>query len=139
MRIKCCIQFVFFLDADGSSSLTTSYSHFPSPSPSLPLQRFQALSTINQPLLTKKHSPIKADHSRCQSIDIEVVDGVRSSSHVSDCTQTLSRASSSKSSPTENQSWISDEASSSGAFNDYSSCESQVIHLLFALACCHFN
>ncbi|XP_011654847.1 U-box domain-containing protein 35 isoform X2 [Cucumis sativus] len=111
---------------DGSSSLTSSYSHFPSPSPSLPLQRFQALSTINQPLLTKKPSPIKADHSRCQSVDIEnQVDGVHSSSYVSDCIQTLSRASSSKSSPAENKSWNSDEASSSGMFNDYSSCESQ--------------
>ncbi|KAA0043480.1 U-box domain-containing protein 35-like isoform X1 [Cucumis melo var. makuwa] len=106
-------------DASEESS-ASSYSSYTSSS-----LTGSPLSTINQPLLTKKPSLIKADHSRCQSIDIEVVDGVRSSSHVSDCTQTLSRASSSKSSPTENQSWISDEASSSGAFNDYSSCESQ--------------
>lgn len=133
------IQFCF-PDTDSSSSLITSYSHFPSPSPSLPLQRFQALSTINQSLLTTKNSPIIANHSRHQSVDIEEhVDGVRSSSYVSDCPQTLSRASSCKSLPTDNQSWVSDEASSSGAFNDYSSCESQVTYLLFALACCQIS
>ncbi|KAG6579626.1 U-box domain-containing protein 35, partial [Cucurbita argyrosperma subsp. sororia] len=110
---------------DSSSSLTTSYSDFPSSSPSLPLQRFQALSTINQTLLTTKSSPIKADHSRCQSVDIvDQVDGVRSSSYVSDCVRTLSRDSSCKSLPMDGQSWV-DEASSSGAFGDHVSCESQ--------------
>ncbi|XP_022159450.1 U-box domain-containing protein 35-like isoform X3 [Momordica charantia] len=114
---------------DGGSSLVTSYSHFHSPSSSLPLQRFQALSTINQPFLTTKTNSIKGSHSRCQStqsIEIEEqVDGIRSSSYASDCAQTLSRASSCRSLPTDSQSWVSDEASSSGAFNDYSSCESQ--------------
>ncbi|XP_023520539.1 U-box domain-containing protein 35-like isoform X1 [Cucurbita pepo subsp. pepo] len=110
---------------DSSSSLTTSYSDFPSSSPSLPLQRFQALSTINQTLLTTKSSPINADHSRCQSVDIEdQVDGIRSSSYVSDCARTLSRDSSCKSSSMDGQSWV-DEASSSGAFSDHVSCESQ--------------
>lgn len=111
---------------DSSSSLVTSYSHFPSPSSSLPLQRFQALSTINQSLLTTKPSLIKVNRSRCQSVDIEnQVDGVHSSSYASDCAQTLSRTSSCKSLPADYQSWVTDEASSTGAFNDYPSCESQ--------------
>lgn len=118
-----------FLDADSSLSLITSYSHFPSPSPSRPLQRFLALSTINQSLLTTKTSPIVANHSRCHSVDIEEpVDRLRSSPNVSYCAQTLSRASSCKSLPTDYKSWVPDEASSSGTFNDYVSCESQVIY-----------
>ena len=63
------------------------------------------------------------------------MDGIRSSSYVSDCARTLSRDSSCKSSSMDGQSWV-DEASSSGAFSDHVSCESQVIHLLFSLACC---
>ncbi|KAG7035547.1 U-box domain-containing protein 35 [Cucurbita argyrosperma subsp. argyrosperma] len=111
---------------DSSSSLITSYSHFPSRSPSRPLQRFQALSTINQSLRTTKSSPIVANHSRCHSVDIEEpVDRLRSSPNVSYCAQTLSRASSCKSLPTDYKSWVPDEASSSGTFNDYVSCESQ--------------
>ncbi|XP_022994985.1 U-box domain-containing protein 35-like isoform X6 [Cucurbita maxima] len=113
---------------DSSSSFITSYSHFPSPSPSpsQPLQRFQALSTINQCLLTTKTSPIVANHSRCHSVDIEEpVDCLGSSPNVSYSAQTLSRASSCKSLPTDYKSWVPDEASSSGTFNDYVSCESQ--------------
>ncbi|KAG6605637.1 U-box domain-containing protein 35, partial [Cucurbita argyrosperma subsp. sororia] len=111
---------------DSSSSLITSYSHFPSRSPSRPLQRFQALSTINQSLRTTKSSPIVANHSRCHSVDIEEpMDRLRSSPNVSYCAQTLSRASSCKSLPTDYKSWVPDEASSSGTFNDYVSCESQ--------------
>ncbi|XP_022957883.1 U-box domain-containing protein 35-like isoform X3 [Cucurbita moschata] len=111
---------------DSSSSLITSYSHFHSPSPSRPLQRFQALSTINQSLRTTKGSPIVANHSRYHSVDIEEpVDRLRSSPNVSYCAQTLSRASSCKSLPTDYKSWVPDEASSSGTFNDYVSCESQ--------------
>lgn len=137
----CISCLFFFFYADGSSSLITSYSHFPS-SPSLPLQRFQALSSINRPLLTTKTNPIKASHSTCQSVDIEEqVDGICSSSYVSVCAQILSRASSCKSVPTDGQSWVSDEASSSSAFNDCNSnsCESQVIYLLFALSSCQFK
>ncbi|XP_021686952.2 U-box domain-containing protein 35 isoform X2 [Hevea brasiliensis] len=47
-----------------------SYSQFHSPS--LPMQRFQALSTINQGLLDTRTNSIETNHSRCQSLDVEV-------------------------------------------------------------------
>ncbi|KDP22458.1 hypothetical protein JCGZ_26289 [Jatropha curcas] len=93
-------------------------------SPSLPMQRFQALSTINQGLLHARTNSIKTNHSRRQSLDTE--EGkYRASSYPSssEIGNTLSRSSSWKSLPTDYQSWVSDQASSSDALTvtDFSS------------------
>ncbi|XP_062164279.1 U-box domain-containing protein 35-like [Alnus glutinosa] len=101
-----------------------SYSHFHSPS--LPLQRFHALATINQSLLQKRTSSIETSHSRYQSLDIEEgKDDMNSCPKNEDTGRELSRASSCKSLSTENQSWISDQASTSAVLTDCQSSESQ--------------
>ncbi|KAM1020525.1 hypothetical protein ACFX2I_041759 [Malus domestica] len=71
----------------------SSNSHFRSPS--LPMQRFQALTNINQTLLSTKKNSNDTIHSRCQSQDL--------GSFVTDC-----------------QSWTSDQASTSDVVTDYS-------------------
>ncbi|KAJ4706603.1 Protein kinase domain [Melia azedarach] len=118
----------------GSSSFTSStqtdlgsvasYSHFCSPS--LPMQRFQALSTINKTLLHTRTSSIDTKHSRCQSLDIEErKDAMSSCFSVSAVGQVVSRSSSYQSLPTDNHD-CSDQASTSDVLTDYSSSESQV-------------
>lgn len=97
-----------------------SYSHFRSPS--LPLQRFHALATINQTLLKTRTSSIESS----LSLDIEEEkDHMNSCPNNADTGHVLSRASSCKSLPTENQSWISDQASTSVELTDYPSSESR--------------
>ncbi|KAM1231819.1 hypothetical protein ACFX13_042455 [Malus domestica] len=71
----------------------SSNSHFRSPS--LPMQRFQALTNINQTLLSTKKNSNDTIHSRCQSQDL--------GSFVTDC-----------------QSWTSDQAPTSDVVTDYS-------------------
>ncbi|CAL5366846.1 unnamed protein product [Camellia sinensis] len=97
-----------------------SYTHFHSPS--LPMQRFQALSTINQTLLHKKTNSTDTSHSRISSLDIREVEDVMSSCpSTSDIGCSNSRVSSFRSLVTDNQSWISDPASTSDAPSDLSS------------------
>lgn len=97
-----------------------SYTHFRSPS--LPMQRFQALSTINQTLLHKKTNSTDTSHSRISSLDIREVEDVMSSCpSTSDIGCSNSRVSSFRSLVTDNQSWISDPASTSEAPSDLSS------------------
>jgi hypothetical protein len=115
MKVVTCI-FCFLACTDLGS--VASYSHFHSPS--LPLQRFHALATINQTLLHTRTSSIETSHSRYHSLDIiEGEDDTNSYPYNTDTGCALSRASSCKSLPTENQSWISDHASSSVALTDY--------------------
>ncbi|CAN6705489.1 unnamed protein product [Malus baccata var. baccata] len=83
----------------------SSNSHFRSPS--LPMQRFQALTNINQTLLSTKKNSNDTIHSRCQSQDL--------GSFVTDC-----------------QSWTSDQASTSDMVTDYSP-ESQTSQATFNL------
>ncbi|XP_068329315.1 U-box domain-containing protein 35-like [Pyrus communis] len=70
-------------------------SNFHFRSPSLPIQRFQALTNINQTLLSTKSNSNDTIHSRCHSQDL--------GSFVTDC-----------------QSWTSDQASTSDAVTNYS-------------------
>ncbi|XP_028073849.1 U-box domain-containing protein 35-like [Camellia sinensis] len=106
-----------------------SYTHFRSPS--LPMQRFQALSTINQTLLHKKTNSTDTSHSRISSLDIREVEDVMSSCpSTSDIGCSNSRVSSFRSLITDNQSWISDPASTSDAPSDLSS-EIQVNYFPF--------
>ncbi|KAF5461826.1 hypothetical protein F2P56_017890 [Juglans regia] len=99
-------------------------SHFDSPS--LPMQRFQALATINQTLLKTRTSSVESSHFRCQSLDIrEGKDDLSSCATNADSGHALSRTSSCKSLPTDNQSWISDQASTSDMLTEYLSSESQ--------------
>uniref|UniRef100_A0A5B6YJP8 RING-type E3 ubiquitin transferase n=1 Tax=Davidia involucrata TaxID=16924 RepID=A0A5B6YJP8_DAVIN len=100
-----------------------SYSHFRSPS--LPMQRFQALSTINQTLLHTRTNSAETIHSRYLSLDMGKGDDFMSSCPSnSDIGYANSRVSSFRSLVTDNQSWISDQPSASDASTDFSS-ESQ--------------
>lgn len=117
-----------FLVGTGS---VASYSHFHSPS--LPMQRFQALSTINQVLLHTRTGSIETNHSRIQSLDIREEENFMSPCPSnSDIGYAHSQVSSVRSFLTDNQSWISDQASTSDAFTESSS-GSQVTLLMFLL------
>ncbi|XP_024190670.1 U-box domain-containing protein 35 isoform X2 [Rosa chinensis] len=103
-----------------------SYSHFRSPS--LPMQRFQALSSMNQNLLNTKAKSNETIHSKHQSLDLgEEKDAMTMNSYPSnsDAGRALSHSSSTLSFVTDNQSWTSDQASTSDVVKNYSS-ESQV-------------
>ncbi|XVF11237.1 hypothetical protein REPUB_Repub08aG0009100 [Reevesia pubescens] len=118
-----------------------SYATFHSPS--LPMQRFQALSTINQTVLHTRTSSLESNQSRflestcsrspdinqsrCLSLDIVAEKNDMSSCPSSSETrQAISRNSSSRSLPTDQESWLSDLISTSDAQKDYSSSECQV-------------
>ncbi|KAJ4840361.1 hypothetical protein Tsubulata_007633 [Turnera subulata] len=110
--------------ADNSAISISSYFH--TNSPSLPMQRFQALSTINQSLLHSRTNSIETIHSRCQSVDIEeekeTGDAYTGRLFIG---RPVSESSSSKSFPTDYESWMSDQASISEVLTDCSS-DSQV-------------
>ncbi|XP_057482582.1 U-box domain-containing protein 35-like [Actinidia eriantha] len=102
-----------------------SYAHFRSPS--LPMQRFEALATINQTFLHKNtNSCEKTLHSRLSSLDFEEQeDGISSSASNLDIGRPSSGLTSCRSLVTDNQSWLSDQASTSDGPSDFSS-ESQI-------------
>ncbi|GFZ15164.1 U-box domain-containing protein kinase family protein [Actinidia rufa] len=101
-----------------------SYAHFRSPS--LPMQQFEALSTINETFFHKKTNSCETIHSRLSSLDIgEQEDGISSSHSNSDIGHPKSRLSRCRSLVTDNQSWLSDQASTSDGPSDFSS-ESQI-------------
>ncbi|KAF8044352.1 hypothetical protein BT93_A2368 [Corymbia citriodora subsp. variegata] len=104
----------------GDTSSVSSLSHFHSPS--LPMQRFHALSTINQSLLNTAKLSAQTNHSRCQSLQIEEGDETDNGSEVK---SNMRRTSSVQSLITDAQSWISDQASTSDMLTDYPSLESQ--------------
>lgn len=92
------------------------------------MQRFQALSTLNQTLLKTGKKSVESNHSRYQSLDIDEGKVTMSQCPSNfDVEHTLSQASSCKSLLTENQSYVSDQASISDVATDYSSPESQVV------------
>lgn len=118
---------------DSSSSYTSSlqagsvasYAHFRSPS--LAVQRFQALSSINQALLHRRTSSLDAHHYSCHYLDIEERKYGNSSSTSSDeMGQADNQASGWRGLLTDNHSWISDQASNSDALPWNSSTECQV-------------
>ncbi|KAM7491768.1 hypothetical protein LguiA_034689 [Lonicera macranthoides] len=98
----------------------TSYTHFRSPS--LAEQRFQALSMINKTLLHKRSSSVETGHSRTLSVDNGEGDGVLNSLRNSDVSYANSQVSSLRS---YNQTWSSDQASTSDETTYFSS-ENQV-------------
>lgn len=119
---------LFLLGTDHGS--IGSYSHFRSPS--LPMQRFQALTAMNQNLLNTKTKSNETMDSRPQSLDLgDGKDAMTMSSYPSnsDAGRALSCASSTQSFLTDNQSWTSDPVSTSDVVADYSS-ESQVAFLI---------
>ncbi|KAI8006525.1 U-box domain-containing protein 35 [Camellia lanceoleosa] len=87
--------------------LVASYPHFHSPS--LPMQRFQALSTINKTLLHKKTNSTETSHSGISSLDIVEEEDVGHPNSTVSSFRTL---------VTDNQSWISDQASISDFSSD---------------------
>ncbi|KAK3033243.1 hypothetical protein RJ639_033123 [Escallonia herrerae] len=100
-----------------------SYSHFRSPS--LPMQRFQALSTVNQTLLHARTNSTETDNSMILSLDTGEEKEVFNSCLInSDNNYENSQLSSFRSLVTE-KSWTSDQASTSDAPTDFSS-EGQV-------------
>ncbi|WKA06552.1 hypothetical protein VitviT2T_024447 [Vitis vinifera] len=121
-------------DSSDASSTTSSSSHTSSPhagsaasyshfhSPSLPMQRFQALSTINRTLLHTRTGSIETNSSRRQSLDIREEESFMSPCPSnSDIGYAPSQVSSARSFLTDDQSWISDQASTSDAFTESSS------------------
>ncbi|GAV75702.1 Pkinase domain-containing protein/Usp domain-containing protein/U-box domain-containing protein [Cephalotus follicularis] len=119
---KSSTSFTSSLQTDFGS--VASYSHFDSPS--LPMQTFHALSTIDKTILHARTSSITCNHSRCQSLDIEKSkDVINSFPSSSDIGNAVSRSSSYRSLPIDSLSCISDQASVSDVLTDYSSSESQ--------------
>lgn len=90
------------------------------------MQRFQALSAINKTFLKTRTNSVESSHSRCQSLDIEEGKDDMSSPNNAATEDYLSRTSSSKSLRTDNQSWISDQTSSSDMLTDCPSSGCQV-------------
>ncbi|XP_024985657.1 U-box domain-containing protein 35-like [Cynara cardunculus var. scolymus] len=98
----------------------TSYSQLFSPS--LPMQRFEALSSINRTLLHKRTGSLESPQNKFTSTD--GCDGDETTvSYASnpDYFRASSTLSSNQSFLTENQSWTSDQASTSGAPSEFSS------------------
>ncbi|KAL5745970.1 hypothetical protein ACOSP7_027116 [Xanthoceras sorbifolium] len=110
---------------DNYPGSVTSYSLFHSAS--LPLQRYQALSTINKNFLHSGTGSVDTRHSRGQSLDIDDgKDAINSCLGTLEVEHTVSRSSSYKSSLIDNPDF-SDQTSTSDVFTDYSS-ESQVTY-----------
>ncbi|XP_061348922.1 U-box domain-containing protein 35-like [Gastrolobium bilobum] len=80
-------------------------------SSSLATQRFQALSSINQTLLSTSPGLNETKHSRGQSVDLGREIAATSSARHSDIDSALSRASSCKSIISDTESWIYDQIS----------------------------
>ncbi|XWS36979.1 hypothetical protein CRYUN_Cryun19dG0003900 [Craigia yunnanensis] len=136
---KSSSSYAFSSPTDFGSA--ASYATFRSPS--LPVQRFQALSTINPTFLHTRTSSLETNqsrslestqsrspdinHSRCNSFDIVAgKDDMSSCPSSSETRQAVSRNSSCRSLPTDQQSWLSDQISTSDVLTDYSSSECQV-------------
>ncbi|XVF08510.1 hypothetical protein REPUB_Repub07fG0009300 [Reevesia pubescens] len=136
---KSSLSYTFGSQTELSS--VTSYATFRSPS--LPMQRFQALSTINHTFLHTRTSSLEinqsrslessqsrspdVNHSRCHSVDIVAGnDDMISCPSSSETRQAVSRNSSCRSFPTDQQSWLSDQMSTSDVLTDYFLSESQV-------------
>lgn len=93
--------------------------------PSLPMQRFHALATINQTLLQTRASSATS-HSRCQSSDTDYgKDDLNFGPSNADTRQSLCFNSSFQSLPMEDESWISDHTATSDVLTDCPSPGSQ--------------
>lgn len=102
----------------------SSYSHFHSPS--LPIQRSQALSTINKTLFCSTINSTELDRSSCQSLDSEGgQDSMRSCLNSLEVGQPVSESSSYRSLITDNHS-LSEHIFISDVLTDCSSSVSQV-------------
>lgn len=94
------------------------------------MQRFQALSTINQTLLNTRTNSKGNSHSKSACLETREVEDAMSScpNTVSDVGYTVNQASSyGRSIEEDNHSWVSDQASISDAHSDSFSAESQVV------------
>uniref|UniRef100_A0A2P2LNX2 RING-type E3 ubiquitin transferase n=1 Tax=Rhizophora mucronata TaxID=61149 RepID=A0A2P2LNX2_RHIMU len=121
--LLCFVECAEFFSVPSSSHLQSA---------PLPVQQFQALSAINKGLVPARTSSMEIHLSKCQSLDIdEKPDTVSSCSGHSEVGHPISRSSSCKSLLADNQSWISDQASTSDV-TDYSSFGNQV-HINFEL------
>ncbi|XP_050224602.1 U-box domain-containing protein 35-like isoform X2 [Mercurialis annua] len=141
--------------SSSQTDATSVASYTPFHSPSLLMQRNQALSTINQGLLHTRTNSVETNHSRCQSLDIDGnqshantrTNFVETTNHSRwqsmdieeenceatsnpsgpETEHTVARSSSCKNMPTDYQSWEADQASTSDALTDYSSSDGQAI------------
>ncbi|KAI4332810.1 hypothetical protein L6164_017689 [Bauhinia variegata] len=86
-------------------------SYAPPQSASLAVQRFQALSSINQALISTKPSlvELETNHSRHQSLDLGKENLFASSPVKSDTGHAMSRASSCRSMPSDAGSWFAEQ------------------------------
>ncbi|PON51051.1 Mitogen-activated protein kinase kinase kinase [Parasponia andersonii] len=106
----------------GSATSSSNYR-----SSSLTMQRFQALTTMNQTLIRTKKDSFDSYSSRYQFSNLEEgKDDMGSCSITSDAEHALSYISSSASMENDNHSCTSDQASTSDVVTDCSSSESQV-------------
>ena len=132
MKVVTHLFFFFLARTDYAS--VASHSHFCSPS--LPMQRFQALATINHNLLKTGTNSVETNHSRCQSLDVEErKDYMSSCPNKADSEHELSWAHGCKTLPMDDQSWISDQASNLDALTDYPSSDTQVFLSNFFWLC----
>lgn len=123
--MKVVTRLFFFFLARTDYVSVASDSHFCS---SLPMQRFQALATINHNLLKTGTNSVETNHSRCQSLGVEErKDDLSSCPNKADSELALSGAYSCETLPMDDQSWISDQASNSDALTDYPSSNTQVV------------
>lgn len=102
-------------------------------SSSLATQRFQALSSLNQTLLSTTPGLNEASHSRGQSIDLGRENVATSSARNSDFGRALSRASSYRSIASDTESWVTGQNSVKGSplASRLSSPNRQVIEISF--------
>ncbi|XP_007038299.2 PREDICTED: U-box domain-containing protein 35 [Theobroma cacao] len=139
--VSCKSSSSYTFSSETELGSVASYATFHSPS--LPVQRFQALSTINQTFLhsstssleinqsrslesTQSRSP-DINHSRCHSLDIVAgKDDMSTCPSSSETRQAVSRSSSCRSLPTDQQSFLSDQISTSDVLTDNSFSEHQV-------------
>lgn len=123
VRQQKALMYFYYPHADTASVASSSHFH----TPSLAMQRFQALATLNQTLLKTGKNSMENNHSRYHSLDFEESrDAISSCPCNYDVGCTLSQASSCRSLLKDNQSFTSDQVSISDVATDYSSSESQV-------------
>ncbi|XP_011028465.1 PREDICTED: U-box domain-containing protein 35-like isoform X2 [Populus euphratica] len=106
----------------GSNSVSP-FSHFQSPS--LPVQRFQALSSINHGFLYTRTNSCETNPSRSLSLDFEEKVIGSSCPSISEIEHPVTQSSSFKSLSTDHPSWRSDQAPTSDVLTDCSSFDSQ--------------
>lgn len=120
----------YFLSWMADCGSVSSSSQSQTPTPSLPIQKFQALSKMSQTLLIRGKNSLATNNSRYNPLDTdEFKTGLSSCPCNSDIVCSPSQASNLETMPKDNQSWTYDQASTPDVVAaDHSSNESQVLY-----------